>query len=64
MCATTSYATKLAAISTYFKCNKRSAVHAGVLNLPKVRWYIKCGINNCHDAYVTFYSVYFSYEVG
>ena len=37
--------------------NKRSAVYAGVLSFPEVRWCITCGINNCHDALVVFYSV-------
>ena len=52
---------KIATISNYFECNKRSAVHAGVLNL---RWCITFGINNYHDVYVAFYSVYFSYKIG
>ena len=56
-------ATEIAAISSHFECNKRSAVHADVPGFPEVRWCITCGINNCHDAYVAFYSVYFSYEI-
>ena len=56
--------TEISAISSYFECNKRSALHAGVLSFPEVHWCITCGINNCHDAYVAFYRVYFSHEIG
>ena len=51
-------------ISSYFKCNKRSAVHVGVLSFPEVCWCITHGINNCHDAYGVLYNVHFSYEIG
>ena len=38
--------------------------YSGVLSFPKVRWCITCGMNNCYDAVVALYSVYFSYEIG
>ena len=35
--------------------SETSALYAGVLSFPKVRWCIPCGINKCHDAVVVFY---------